>query len=161
MRFPKDVSGWLTRCEGEALYELARAKDVLEIGSYQGKSTICLAQSARAVLSVDPHDGRATPRPRPTKQAMQVNLRRYNVDGKVAHAWPFPENGESFDLVFIDGDHSYEAVKADIETAKRVLRPGGVIACHDYNNVIEGVTEAVDEEPGEKETAGALVWWKP
>src|SRR5690606_30630361 len=45
-RFPSDVQGWLSYREGKTLYDLARGKRVLEIGSYCGRSTICLAQSA-------------------------------------------------------------------------------------------------------------------
>ncbi len=52
------------------------------------------------------------------------------------------------DWVYIDGDHTYEAVKADLEAFRRVIRPGGVIAGDDYG--VEGwwsngVTKAVDE----------------
>lgn len=36
-----------------------------------------------------------------------------------------------YDLVFIDGDHSYEGVKADYETVKTRLTPKGIILFHD------------------------------
>jgi predicted O-methyltransferase YrrM len=39
---------------------------------------------------------------------------------------------EQFDLIFIDADHSYEGVRADIELSLPLLRPGGVLAFHDY-----------------------------
>lgn len=35
------------------------------------------------------------------------------------------------DLLFIDGDHSYEGVKADYENYRSFVRPGGLIAFHD------------------------------
>jgi len=35
------------------------------------------------------------------------------------------------DFLMIDGDHSYEGVKADYERYKTLLRPGGIIALHD------------------------------
>ena len=35
------------------------------------------------------------------------------------------------DLLFIDGDHSYEGVKADFESYRGLVRSGGVIAFHD------------------------------
>lgn len=37
-----------------------------------------------------------------------------------------------FDLVFVDGDHSYDAVKNDTTKAFELLRPGGAIIWHDY-----------------------------
>lgn len=49
----------------------------------------------------------------------------------------------SLDLVFIDGDHSYEAVMADIAAWQPLVRPGGVLAGHDYGTF--GVTQAVRE----------------
>ncbi|PHR61748.1 MAG: hypothetical protein COA47_05580 [Robiginitomaculum sp.] len=41
----------------------------------------------------------------------------------------FPD--ERFDLIFIDGLHTYEQVRADLVNALRVLRPGGYIGLHD------------------------------
>lgn len=35
-------------------------------------------------------------------------------------------------MVFIDGDHSYEGCKADIEAFMPLLLPGGILACHDF-----------------------------
>lgn len=52
------------------------------------------------------------------------------------------------DWVYIDGDHTYEAVKADLEAFHRVIGPGGVIAGDDYGVEgwwSDGVTKAVDE----------------
>jgi hypothetical protein len=42
----------------------------------------------------------------------------------------FAENG--VDFVYVDGDHSYEAVVDDLASALRVTRPGGLIVCDDY-----------------------------
>lgn len=39
----------------------------------------------------------------------------------------------SLDLVFIDGDHSYEAVTADIQAWLPILRDTGILAGHDYD----------------------------
>jgi SAM-dependent methyltransferase len=36
-----------------------------------------------------------------------------------------------FDVVFIDGDHSYDQVKRDFENAVKHLKPGGTVALHD------------------------------
>ena len=59
-----DVPGWLTDEEGEALYNLARACTgegvIVEIGSWMGKSTICLGRGSLAgssvpIYAIDPH----------------------------------------------------------------------------------------------------------
>jgi len=53
-----------------------------------------------------------------------------------------------FDLVFLDGEHSYEAVKQELEYFKN----SGIISGHDYNietwpGVIQAVTEFLDSNP--------------
>ncbi|MBL8012699.1 MAG: class I SAM-dependent methyltransferase, partial [Candidatus Omnitrophica bacterium] len=40
------------------------------------------------------------------------------------------------DLVFIDGNHSYEFVKSDTENALEMLSEKGVIIWHDYDYII-------------------------
>lgn len=41
---------------------------------------------------------------------------------------------KEIDLLFIDGDHSYEGVKKDYEMYESLVRKGGCIAFHDANN---------------------------
>jgi predicted O-methyltransferase YrrM len=36
-----------------------------------------------------------------------------------------------YDLVFIDGDHTYESVSADWENYSPMVAPGGIVAFHD------------------------------
>ena len=49
------------------------------------------------------------------------------------------------DLVFLDGDHSYESVKQDIYTWKLKVRNGGILSGHHYNTHFPGVIQAVNE----------------
>lgn len=49
----------------------------------------------------------------------------------------FEENSEDVhfgfpDMVFIDGDHSYEHARDDIQVWSRLTKEGGIIAVHDY-----------------------------
>lgn len=44
--------------------------------------------------------------------------------------WPF-----KVDMVFVDGDHSYQGAKGDILTWLANIKPGGIMAVHDYNKV--------------------------
>jgi len=65
---------------------------------------------------------------------------------------------ETFDLVFIDGDHSYQAVKDDIEFWKKRIRIGGIISGHDYRK--PDVKRAVHETLGsEIHLEPDNVWW--
>jgi Methyltransferase domain len=47
--------------------------------------------------------------------------------------------------VVIDGDHRYEAVQADIQAWRPKVKPGGILAGHDYSDAFPGVRQAVDE----------------
>ena len=49
-----------------------------------------------------------------------------------------------FDLIFIDGLHTYEQLTKDCANYYRKLKTGGVFAGHDYN-AIEGVRRAADQ----------------
>jgi Methyltransferase domain len=51
----------------------------------------------------------------------------------------------SLDGVFLDADHTYEAVKADILAWLPKLRSGGILAGHDYISTFPGVIRAVNE----------------
>jgi glycosyltransferase involved in cell wall biosynthesis len=50
-----------------------------------------------------------------------------------------------FDLLFIDADHAYWAVKKDINDWESKIKKGGTISGHDYNNGF-GVSKAVNEK---------------
>jgi predicted O-methyltransferase YrrM len=49
------------------------------------------------------------------------------------------------DFIFIDGDHSYDACKADIAAWAPFVKRGGVIAFHDFGSRADGVTRAIFE----------------
>lgn len=149
--FPADVPGWLTEAEGLELARLAAGKVVLEVGSYCGRSTICLARTARSVGAVDPFDGRGTGTPGDTEAAFRAALERHGATGRVnvlkgLSADVLPTLPAVFDLVFIDAAHDRESVASDIALALGCLAPGGLLAFHDYGSPRDpGVTEAVNE----------------
>lgn len=74
----------------------------------------------------------------------QVLVRR---ERSVAAAAALP--AQSMDWVYIDADHSYEGVKADLEAYYGLVKPGGLIAGDDYGHegawFQDGVKRAVDE----------------
>lgn len=60
----------------------------------------------------------------------------------------FPD--ETFHFVYIDGDHTYEAVREDLDAWWPKVRRGGVLSGDDYTTDGwwgDGVTKAVDEFP--------------
>jgi len=52
---------------------------------------------------------------------------------------------ESIGFLYLDGDHSYEGVKRDLEAWYSKVVKGGVIGGHDYLNGAYGVNQAVHE----------------
>lgn len=144
--FPRDIEGWLRPSEGKELAELARGKRVLEVGSFCGRSTVCMARTAEHVTAVDYFDGRGTPEPRDTLADFQKNIKRYDVADKVTAVNPDDEISGEYDLIFIDGSHDRESVAADIEKYLPLLAPDGLMAFHDYQEPAHpGVAEAVDD----------------
>jgi MMP 1-O-methyltransferase len=144
-----DVEGYLTEQEGSLLYELARKCTapgvIVEIGSWKGRSTICLALGSKAgqgktVYAIDPHTGTRETReafgPISTFHEFADNMRRAGVEDVVVplvHA--SADVARTFDepvaLVFIDGDHEYESVKQDFDDWYPKLVEGGTVALHD------------------------------
>lgn len=61
----------------------------------------------------------------------------------------FPD--KYFDWIYIDTDHSYEVTKAELQAYNNKIKPGGIIAGHDYSQgnwgkiLRYGVMEAVHE----------------
>jgi len=50
---------------------------------------------------------------------------------------------EPCDAVFIDGDHSEDVVLRESQVAKQLLRSGGIVCWHDFNNPAVEVTTAL------------------
>ncbi|MGQ0675227.1 MAG: class I SAM-dependent methyltransferase [Rhodospirillales bacterium] len=108
------------------------ARHYLEIGVSKGESFFPL-RIARKV-AVDPHP-RLSWRKR-LRNCLGNPLNLFNAYYPVASDEYFarvrpPPGG--FDLVFIDGLHTYEQALRDTLNALKVLKPGGVVALHDCN----------------------------
>lgn len=133
----------------------------VEVGCYLGQSTSYLAIEGLnlhrefQLWAVDTWKG--TPGEHQQRDYMPdfiANMQRgYNLIGtvkplrmesvKAAHLF----RDQSIDFIYLDGDHSYEAVKADI--AAWLPKCRGVIAGHDYTAAFPGVIQAVTEQFGE------------
>ncbi len=125
------------------LVELIKPKQVLEIGAYAGVSAEVFLLHGADVISVDPwpDDG--------VFEACMRRLKPYPSWGFIRGESPaalLPLFGRAFDLIYIDGDHSYAAVRADIQAARWLVAPNGWIGGHDYAGPdTPGVKLAVDE----------------
>jgi len=133
-----DVPGWLTDEEGEALYELARACTgrgvIVEIGSWKGKSTVCLGLGSQAgasvpVYAVDPHaDYRFGDFKNNVERAGIQELVRPVAALSQAAADDFDE---PIELLFVDGAHEYDLVLEDFEKWVPKVVDDGWVVFHD------------------------------
>ena len=164
----RQIEGWLSDSEAVALYRAVGTCNppivAVEIGSWYGKSSVMIAGGIRdggggILYAIDPFEGldgysvRRTGQRRATDFLdpflQNINhaglaefvrpIRGYSYD--VAENWSTP-----IDLLFIDGDHEYEAVKRDFEDWSPHLREGGIIIFHDTNGSWPGPTQLAREE---------------
>ena len=126
---------------------------IVEIGSFKGKSTVMLAKVAShydlgPVTAIDPHnspillDQRAHPEASSYQDFLHsieaAGMTRH-VDSHVAYSadvatsWKQPIR-----ILWIDGDHSYEGARRDLEGFLPHLVPFGVLAFHDALNAFPG-----------------------
>ena len=81
---------------------------------------------------------------------------RVSISVSDSAAFRTRDDGATPSMVFLDADHSYEAVRDEIAWAKRLGVP--FICGHDYGNAKFGVTRAVDEAFPEGVRTGGMVW---
>jgi predicted O-methyltransferase YrrM len=158
--FIRRTKGFLQEAEGEHLYRLAREAartgPCLEIGSYCGKSTVCIGSACRecgqVLFAIDPHRGSEEQQPGElyfdpalfdpaagridTFRHFRDTLARADLEDTVvplvcrselaARAWKTP-----LSLVFIDGGHALETVAADCRLWSPHLTPTGFLIFHD------------------------------
>lgn len=157
------VKGWLTDGEGALLYDFARRCTgrgaIVEIGSWHGRSTIYLAKGSEAgarvpVYAVDPHTGSPEHHDRYgdvwTFDVFKANIARAGVGDLVRPLVMTSEDAaRQFDgpveLLFIDGDHAYEAVRSDWELWSPRLVTGGWVVLHDTGESWGGPRRIVRE----------------
>lgn len=134
-------------------------KTMVEIGSFVGESTVLFAQSFKNVIAIDPFmegydDADPTSYLFEFNNVYQTYLDRTNnhknIQTIVATSIDALDQlkEDKFDFVYIDGLHTYDGVKTDIENYMPLVKKGGVIGGHDYTDKIAhlvGVKKAVDE----------------
>lgn len=153
--------GFMPDDEGMALYEAALEAaalgPILEVGSYCGRSTLYLAAGVReaeadsVVFSIDHHRGSEEHQPGEeyhdprlvdadgrvdTLAAFRATIDQAGVDDvvvgvvgtsqTVGRHWSTP-----LGMVFIDGGHSSDGARTDLEAWSPLIVPGGLLAIHD------------------------------
>ncbi len=168
------IQSHLTPYERLKLFKLALGKEkILEIGSYVGASATCFGaavdkQGYGKVFCIDTWQNDAM-----TEGKMDTHKMFFENTSDFAK-WIVPIRGFStavvdevrkhtnhLDVLFIDGDHSYEGAKADWETYKGFLDKGSIVIFHDIGWA-EGVQRVINEDVISKvSTFDSLpnLWW--
>jgi cephalosporin hydroxylase len=177
----KDVEGWFNF---EFFYERLASEcppnsSVVEVGVWMGKSLLFLHEQMRSlnkdatIFAVDTWRG-STIGGEHMQQVVGGNhygfvwhkfVKNIKSNAPVNSIFPMCISSveasryfedKSLFAVFIDADHSYESVKADISAWRTKIQPGGVIAGHDYD--WPGVTKAAKEAFPEGLLVDRNVW---
>jgi predicted O-methyltransferase YrrM len=132
---------------------------MVEIGSFTGESTVIFAEKFGRVIAIDPfvfYTEKYGDRVLDSYgQELWDNIEerfkeRIIPYGNITHLKMYSDDAckeikEQVDFVYIDGLHTYEQCKKDIENYLPLVRKGGYIGGHDYSNAWPGVKKAVNE----------------
>lgn len=161
MQINLDIFTHLTQEEKIKLYELAQTlqnnSNVVEIGSYLGASTCCIANGLinknSKFYCIDTWENDAmSEEKKDTYEEFTNNIKQfknivYPIRGysyEVANQIQNLTNSK-IDLLFIDGDHSYEGVKKDWDLYSPMLHPGSLVIFHDIGWA-KGVKKVIKED---------------
>lgn len=164
----RPIKGWFSDAEARlllnvaccALTELGDGHEVVEVGAYEGRSTVVLASAVQALrpggrlVSIDPHEGVISLSGRPDQHGCSTfavlcrnldnaGLRQF-VDIRRTYSTEVRWTGP-IGLLFIDGLHDYRSVRGDYDHFARWLSPGGFVAFHDYSANFPDVVTCVEE----------------
>jgi len=150
----RKINGWLSPQEAIGLYKVAKFlpenATVVEIGSWQGKSTYCILSGLRSgkVYAIDPFNAsggedwnggeyQQIANGIDLLKTFKLNVKKFTNLGKVVvrkgFSNQFNDEFEKIDFLFIDGDHSIKGCQEDYDLYAHKIVKGGFIAFHDYH----------------------------
>lgn len=143
---------------------------ILEIGGFKGRSTRALADATSGVVFViDDWNNSIVGH---ADGAARALFHRNLGDVLGSKVFAFEQNSQdgipsalhvrAFDMLWVDGNHTYEAVSSDLRTFGPLVIPGGLICGHDYNVWHPDVMRAVDDAYGSRVqtiSPHRSIWW--
>jgi hypothetical protein len=150
----EQIDGYMGLSELEHLVNEAVNVDfAIEVGSWKGRSATVLSAAGK-LTCVDQFDGMLDGKGKVTDGVFMEFLKNMNKFENVSYlkgdsvdlSKNFPD--ECAELILIDGGHSYEKAKADIDAYWEKLKVGGKILIHDYDPTgatFTGIKQAIEE----------------
>jgi cephalosporin hydroxylase len=149
----QQVPDELAPCIAAILKSDEQITSYLEIGVAAGGTTFIFNhffQPEKTVLIDDNRHPKHVLRPEILKEIERLEIIGNSRDPEIVE-----QITGSFDLIVIDGDHSYEGVKADIDNYLPMLRKGGFLVLHD--TVFEGPDWGVSQMVAELKNGFTLL----
>ncbi len=150
------IEGWFSVQQTEVIYPFIESLDknalLVEIGTYHGRSAklFSLANPDIKILTIDLMDFPEKPENVGSKIDINV-LKSGNIFQVLGDANDVVKGFNwQIDFLFIDGDHSYQAVRKDIDKWLPFLKDNSYVGFHDYEDSHHGVIKAVEETKGIK-----------
>ena len=163
----ENPDGWMTQLELDWLKQAAaQMGSVIEVGSWKGRSTKALLEGCKGtVTAVDHFEGSedygdatlTIAREEPIYDIFMKNVGHFpnlKVLKMSSEMAAYGMNGDKADMIFIDSDHRYEQVKAEIERWMPKVKK--LICGHDYTDGWPGVKKAVEEKFDKFHVAGSI-----
>ena len=124
----------------------------IEIGCYAGESTEIFINSGlfKTFYCIDPWKFNNSSFYKTVKCAEQLFDKRFENNKIIRkikdYSWNAVNNfqDESIDFIYVDGNHTYEACKKDLELYYPKIKKNGIVSGHDYERKY-GVYNAVNE----------------
>jgi predicted O-methyltransferase YrrM len=119
------------------ILERLRPTAICEIGAAGGGTTFLLAHAAAPdalIVSLDlafTESRKAALKQFALPGQKLVCLQKNSHELETVSAIESCLTGRRLDVLYLDGDHSYEGIKADFELFSPLVKPGGVIVFHD------------------------------
>ena len=124
------------------LEKLPNIKNILEIGSYEGRSAIFFLNLfnesiATCVDTWTGSDEHHFYNFRMIENNFDFNTKTFLLNNRIKKFKTtsndfFASNNNKFDLIYVDGDHSSKQVKVDIEESWKILNNKGFLVLDDY-----------------------------
>lgn len=161
--YTNNVEGWMTNEELNFLHQLSKKYNTIaEIGSWKGRSTNALLSGCPGIVTAIDHFNGSDIKDK-THGAVGIyeqfldNTKQFsNLKVMKMSSEEAAKSTETFEMVFIDAEHTYEGVKKDIELWKG--KATKILCGHDYTPGWQGVVKAVEESFGKVKFVGSI-WY--